>query len=430
MDGRRLLSRRTMLAAAAAGTIPATGVGWYLLSSGAAQNSSAADETGPQPVGATGTWNPTIRVNLTPENIDELTMSVDNTFNVVVPGHPRVLAYNVKPVREMFVSADSNSTGIRLGNTVMTASQIEIVPAIPVSIWVGRSQYRGSIRLYRKPSGKLMAVNVLPLEDYLASVVNSEMPASFPMAAREAQAIVARTYALTQMKGHPLFDLYSTTRSQMYLGYQYRDSDGRRLAGETSGSRKIIRDTAGIVCTYKGKIFTTYYSAVCGGRTTNGQTVYTNAVPALKSVECDWCKSAKRYRWKTEVPLTEASQSLQQHVSAKGGTFGTLASIQLNSGTPGDLPEYTVSDGRSRRSMAGTTLQRALPQGAAHSPHFTASIAGNTLTLSGRGHGHGVGLCQWGAKGLGDAGRSALEILAYYYSGIETVRLQPPGSTD
>lgn len=424
MDGHDFLSRRTMIAAAA-GVIPASGFAWHLLSSSPQQRSSAADESGPRAVRPSDTWNPIIRVNLTPNEIQELTISVDGPFRIYVPGSPHLLAQS-KPVREVFASAAPNGTGIRLGDSVLRASHVEIVGVRPVSIWVGRSLYRGSVRLHRRPNGKLIAVNVLPLEEYLASVVNSEMPASFPDAAREAQTIVARTYALSQMKGHAVFDLYGTSRSQMYLGYQYRDEEGRKLAGETPGSREIIRDTAGIVCTHKGKVFTTWYSAVCGGRTVNGRSVFTDAVPALRSVECEWCREARLYRWTGEVPVTQASQAVQQHLAKEKVTFGQLASLEPAKVPPGDLPWYSVGDGSSQHRIAGTSLRRALPYGVLHSPHFTGRVDGDAVKFSGRGHGHGVGMCQWGARGLGIAGRSALQILNYYYSGIETVRLRTP----
>ncbi len=426
MDGHRLFSRRTMLATAAAGAIPASGFAWHLLSSGTQPQSSAADQSKSAAVRPTDTWNPIIRVNLTPNEIQELTVSVDSPFRIVVPGNPRVLAQS-EPVREIFASAVSAGIGIRFGDTILPVNQVEIVAIRPVSIRVGRSLYRGSVRLHRRPSGKLIAVNVLPLEEYLASVVNSEMPASFPDAAREAQAIAARTYALSQMKGHPLFDVFGNSRSQMYLGYEYRDAEGRRLAGETPDSREIIRDTAGVVCTYQGKIFTTWYSAVCGGQTVNGRSVFTDAVPALRSVECDWCREAKLYRWTSELPVAQASTALRQHLAKDNLVFGELTSLEPAQVEPGDLARYTVSDGTNRHQIAGTTLRRLLPSGLLRSPRFSGQIEDDVVKFSGHGDGHGVGFCQWGARGLGIAGRSALQILSYYYSGIETVRLRSPG---
>src|SRR5690606_37508645 len=114
-------------------------------------------------------------------------------------------------------------------------------------------KYRGTVRLHRVGRAKLLAVNVLPLEDYVAAVVDAEMPAAFPIAARQAQAIVARTYAISCRREatHRLFDVYASPRSQNYLGVVYRGTGGRLLAGETPAGRAAAEATAGIVCTHQ-----------------------------------------------------------------------------------------------------------------------------------------------------------------------------------
>ena len=408
-----------MLAAATATVVPLAGAACALLSSSSNGQSSGKSEPALTP---TDTWNPIIRVNLTPEPIDELRIAVDGPFRISAPGSPRVLAQEQR-LSESPVTTDGKH--IRLRDSSFPISQIEIVPVRPPSIWVGDSLYRGTIRIFRQPDNKLIAVNVLPLEEYLASVVNSEMPASFPRAARQAQAIVARTYALSVMKGHPRFDLFATSRSQMYLGNQHRDTSGRKLAGETDGSREIVRETSGIICTWRGKLFTSWFSAVCGGRTTNGTSVFTDAVGALKSVECEWCRDAELYRWNTSLELQETSRLLAGHFASEGQQFGTLRTVTEIPGRIGDLPYYSVSDGSRTLRIAGSTFRRLVPYSVLYSPRFSATVSGSEVRFSGRGSGHGVGLCQWGANGLGKAGRSALEILRYYYDGIETVRLRP-----
>src|SRR5207302_4392397 len=109
------------------------------------------------------------------------------------------------------------------------------------AVWVEVHQYRGTVRIHRQSGNTVAAVNVLPLEDYVASVVDGEMPSAFPDEARKAQAIIARTYALYQRdvaEKASIADLFASTRSQKYLGYQYRDG-GKLLAGESMASRKI-----------------------------------------------------------------------------------------------------------------------------------------------------------------------------------------------
>lgn len=410
-----------MIAAATVSAVPLAAGAWHLLPNDSNGQSSSNSKDTTRTIEQIDTWNPPIRVNLTPSPLTDLTISIDGPFRVLAPGSPKTLLQSVS-IRDKVVSVEGN--GIRIGDEVFPISQIEIVTAKSPSIWIGRNQYRGFVRIFRRPGGRLIAVNVLPMEEYLASVVNSEMPASFPDEAREAQTIAARTYVLSQMKGHPQFDVYATSRSQKYLGYQYLNDEGRRLAGETQGSREIASRTAGIVCTWEGKVFTTYYTAVCGGRTTVGRTIFKDAVPAIASVECDWCREADRYRWTSTIQVDRMSKSLQEYFAAENEEFGQLKSLQPAFADAGDLPFYMVSDGIRTKKIAGTELRHSLPIGTLESPRFTAEVDATEVRFSGAGHGHGVGFCQWGARGLGLAGRSALQILQYYYPGSKAVRLK------
>jgi stage II sporulation protein D len=418
---QKLVSRRRMIAAAAVSAVPLSAGAWQLLSKDSSGQSSKNAVSATQSAVPLDTWNPPVRVNLTPSPLTDLTISIDGPFRVLAPGSAKILAQSVS-VKDRIVSAEGS--GIRVGDEVFPISQIEIASAKSPSIWVGRNQYRGFVRIFRRPGGRLIAVNVLPMEEYLASVVNSEMPATFPDEAREAQTIAARTYVLSQMKGHPQFDVYATSRSQRYLGYQYLNDEGRRLAGETQGSREIAARTAGIVCTWEGKVFTTFYTAVCGGRTTLGRSVFKDAVPAIASVECDWCRDADRYRWTSTLAVDRMSKSLQEHFADLNEEFGQLKSLQPSFGDAGDLPFYMVSDGIRTKKIAGTELRHSLPIGTVSSPRFTAEIDAAEVRFSGAGHGHGVGFCQWGSRGLALAGRSALQILQYYYPGSASVRLR------
>lgn len=367
------------------------------------------------------THNPLVRVNLTPESVREIELQIDGPFRVIAPGTTRILAQGERLAAS---KVTATNTTIRLGASEMRINQVEIVPVSPSSIWVGDHLYRGTVRIIRNSGEKVQVINYVPLEDYLASVVNSEMPASFADAAREAQAIVARTYVLSKMTGHPQFDVFATTRSQKYNGYQYRDSSGKKFAGESTKSRELVRATAGIVCTYRNKLFTTYYSAVCGGSTVRGDSVFEDAVAPMQSVKCDWCKEAKLYRWETSLPKAQFEQAVRTHLKSKSISFGNIVSVTPVSKADGGLPYYLVSDGRNSHEIAGTTLRVSLPAGTLQSPHFTARVTATEVLFSGRGHGHTVGLCQWGANGLGKAGRTSPQILSHYYPGVKLVRLK------
>lgn len=430
MDALRFGRRRKVIALAAAcgALMLLAGFGLHYATSTHGQVSPAKTHSPATPAPlAVSTHNPPIRVNLTVTATQQIEMAIEGQYRVIVPGTNRVLAHGE---RLALTNVTATNSSIRIDNSEFRINQIEIVPVSSPSIWIGSHQYRGNVRLIRVVGEKLLAVNVLPLEDYLASVVNGEMPASFARSARAAQAIVARTYALSQMVGHPQFDLYATTRSQKYNGFQYRDADNKRLAGESANSREVVRETAGIVVTDRGRIFTTYYTAACGGSTINGRSVFEDAAAPHQSVKCDWCKDAKLYRWQTSIDRAKGEPLIREHFKSQGQTLGPLVSITAAKRPVGDLPFYVVSDGRTKREIAGTTLRRVLPYGVLYAPHFTAECTATEVHFSGRGHGHGVGLCQWGADGLGKAGRTAPEIIRTYYpgSGLVRLRVAPSGT--
>lgn len=355
--------------------------------------------------------SPPIRVCLTGRPVASVKLQIDGPFRLQTLSGKKVLhsGQSMKECRAKFAGQ-----ALHLGGHSYRATRLEIVPENSPAIWVNDHQYHGKIRLDRQPRGKLLAVNVLPLEDYIASVVDSEMPAAFPQAARRAQAVCSRTYALYQMaqsRSHPYFDVYSTTRSQKYLGYQYR-KNGKRLAGETAAGRKIARETAGLACLHEGKLFCTYYSAVCGGRTTPGKLVFRDAAPPLQAVSCNWCREARYFRWTEKRTFRSATQRLSPVLGSSESLLSSISRADNQPLTPASV--FRASNGKKRVKLSAVELRRRL---SLPSTTFQVWRDSEHFLFEGRGHGHGVGLCQWGARGLALAGKSAREILRYYYPG-------------
>lgn len=369
-----------------------------------------------------------IRVNVTPTARRVVKIAVDGPFKLRTLDDSKLLSTKER-LHEFEVTHAQGK--FRIGNETFSASQLEIDPRESPAIWVNGHQYRGRLRLYAQSDGRITAVNVLPLEEYLASVVDSEMPIEFGRAAREAQAIAARTYAVSRMlsaAGHPRFDLDSSTRSQKYLGFQYRDGQ-RRLAGESADSRQIVRNTADLVCTEHGRPFCAYYSAVCGGKTTPGKDVFADSVDLLQSVPCSWCGEAPRHRWTVRISKANATRDLQQYFADRNANLQRIRKCALVAGqapAPGAL--FELSDGNAKRRVAAATLRRLLSCDLP-SPIFAVRDEGDNLVFEGRGHGHGVGLCQWGARGMAKAGKSTREIIEHYYPGADIAPLNFPAET-
>ena len=170
-------------------------------------------------------------------------------------------------------------------------------------------RYRGVLEVRAGTFGGLMAVNALPLDDYIQGVIVGEMPASWPQPALEAQAVVARSYALTTDAGGAIYDQYPDTRSQMYYG----------MSRETTGANQAVQATAGAIVMYGDQVATTYYFSTSGGRTENIENSWpgTAPVPYLKSVDDPYDNLSPRHRWRFVWSKSKLDAKLGNFVKGK-----------------------------------------------------------------------------------------------------------------
>jgi len=288
-------------------------------------------------------------------------------------------------------------------------------------------RYSGRLTFLVRPQGRLLAINSLGVEDYLPGVLTRELYPDFHTEAYRAQAIVARTYALYQMarKADRDYDVEATEASQVYGGL----AEGR-------GARRAIEAvhyTRGLVATWSSpvgeRIFCTYYSSACGGRTQNVADYRPEPAiaPLRGGVRCNYCRIAKGevYRWgpvqldKQELTVRMANSypelaewgaiSRVEVIShAKCGRLGRIRLV----GTGGQTMELRAED---FRYAVGSRIMR--------STACRLVDQGRYIELSdGCGFGHGVGLCQWGMQGQALAGRQAAQILKFYYPGMNLTR--------
>jgi stage II sporulation protein D len=259
----------------------------------------------------------------------------------------------------------------------------------------GRS-YRGRLRLRVGEEGGLAVVNVLPSRQYLWSVVGSEMYSNWRLEALMAQAVAARTYMVYALDSKPAL----TLTDMAYKG----------VAAESSSATLAADVTDGIVLTYEGRILPAYFHSTCGGRTVPVDRVFdAHRIPPLSGVECPWCRQSPAYTWQAKVPAALLAAAL----SDRG--VRAVRSLQPEGTTPaGYARSVTVND---RKRIDATAFRLAVGGDVIKSTRFQVERVGGEFVFAGRGYGHGVGMCQWGAHGLSEAGRSWEEILSYYYPG-------------
>jgi stage II sporulation protein D len=283
--------------------------------------------------------------------------------------------------------------------------------------------YRGTVRVSRVAGGGLRAVNVLNLEAYLAGVVCREMFSSWDLEALKAQAVAARTFALRARNAGTRrdFDVYDSVMSQVYGG----------LGSETAKSRQAVLATWGIVGTYGGKggrqaLLPMYYHSACGGATADAGDVFGGTtLPPLKGVLCRYCYRSPRYQW-SDVVLTkqEISEAMRRSSDAAVRTLAPLARIEVAAqSAAGRTTHVRLIDERGAEAVLRSNGFRGLV-GASKLPSswFVTEDRGDAVAFSGRGFGHGVGMCQYGAQYLAEHGKTAEEILRYYYPGVKLAR--------
>jgi stage II sporulation protein D len=260
-------------------------------------------------------------------------------------------------------------------------------------------------------SPKLTLVHPLPLETYVVGIVSSEVGSSWPLEALKAQAIAARTYAVFQKfrRLDKNYHMESSVLDQVYGGSQKEHALADKAAQETYGQ----------VLTYEGKPTQAYFHANCGGHTESAQEAWGNSLPYLPGSTCGYCNTAAKYKWNYSLSRSELNRALKS-------AFGSdVSGLRVSSKTnTGRAKSIEVKGKHSSKTISAATFREALGYNSIRSTLIDdISFGSREVSFSGRGHGHGVGMCQWGALGMAKAGKTAVEILGRYYPGAEIRRL-------
>lgn len=385
--------------------------------------------------------NPLVRVRLLDNQSSlRVSASVDPSFST--PGQPaRQIAMAGRTI--VFTR---NAQGWNLGGVAVPAGAtaadgtLTLLPAGDGTVTVNNATYRGTFRLVPTkapasaagPGLTFDVINDVDVDAYLKSVVSRELYKGWHAEAYRTQAVAARTYALYEVattKADQTFDVFDDERSQVYGG----------LASETALSQTAVDSTRGIVLAFgpagREQIFKTYFSSCCGGigQSARDAFLYDPPYPPLAEKNAGGlCQDSPRYRWgPTTLAKTEITRRIRlygQRRNRPEAQIGTVtriaASHQNRLGRP---VRYIVTDNRGTQySMASEELRNALNTGAPGRTAFSGWITfvdnGPTISLSGRGSGHGVGMCQYCVQALALQGYKHESILRWSYPGAVLVR--------
>ncbi len=268
----------------------------------------------------------------------------------------------------------------------------------------GGSGYPGTLSLYHEGS-QILVVAELPLERYLEGVVGSELPPSWGEEVKKAQAVAARSYALVRRaRQEGPYALEATTLDQVYRG-----------GSVDRATEAAVAATRGQVLTSGDALVEAFYHSTCGGHTEAASYVWPErGVPWDWSTPCEYCRDSPLYTWERTLTLQELSRALQR----EQGGMGIVTALSLVGLTPsGRHRAVRLHTESGSVRLTGNEFRRVVGYGKVRSTWFEMEEVDDGLLLRGRGSGHGVGMCQWGAHGMVEQGHDYREVLSHYYRG-------------
>lgn len=311
------------------------------------------------------------------------------------------------PDSDYSAETDENRRVI-IGNLSLS-SPVKLIPVTKNDrMEVNGRTYRGNLLVTANPDETLTIVEELGIEEYLCGVLPIEMSPGWPLEALKAQAVVSRTFALKNMgKFKDLgFDISADMFSQVYGGSGHYDP--RVL--------EAVRSTTGEVLTYKGKLIPAYFHSCCGGRTTAPASVWgAEILRPLAGISDPYCRNSPHYAWKTYIAARDILKALQRNGSTALRIRGIRITKRDRSGRTLKMKFVTdqgsiVVSAKDFRSWMGEKEIKST-----YILRISPSKGG--YIFAGRGWGHGVGLCQYGARVMAERKKKYRSILQHYYPG-------------
>jgi len=335
--------------------------------------------------------------------------------------------------------------GLRLkqkSSPVHEAPVMEIRPSGETGFTIGDTPYRGGLLLRLKDGKRILAINVIEIDDYLKGVLPSEIGylKEGQYEAYKAQAIASRSYSLSKLeeKKNEPYDMRATIMDQVYRG----------IKGENRAASEAIDATRGVIGVWEGEPIRAYYSACCGGYTSDIRVGWPWKAPfpylygrrdALEGEGSkSYCRESRHFRWEVVWSGSDLSRitgkTLPAELGGRVAPFNVIRDIRVDGYAPSGRARAVdiVTDNGTYR-VEGDRIRWVLRPESSTGPILRSTLFKMEVTrgggrvkqvrLKGGGNGHGVGMCQSGAIRMASDGFSAERIIAHYYPGVSLVRI-------
>ncbi len=275
---------------------------------------------------------------------------------------------------------------------------------------VGEFRVRGALEVRRSPAG-LRVVNRIGLEDYVAGTLAREVYPTWEPEMLKAQAVVARTYGLYRRarRSRAGYDVEASTDGQVYGG----------VDAEMPATVAAVAATHGEILTHDGAPILAVYHSASGGRTASAEEVWGRPVPYLVSAAVEDEEDSPDTYWRASIPRTTLGPAL----APLGVRVGDVRGLRVSQRTASGRAAWVVVEGAAgTERIEARALRRALGDEVIRSTLFEIRPGAEGFVIVGSGHGHGVGMSQWGARGMARRGAGYREILAAFYPGCRLGR--------
>ena len=281
-------------------------------------------------------------------------------------------------------------------------------------IRLNEREYEGRLDVMRNGDGTFTVVNEAPFEGYVVGVLRAESSDRWPQEALRAQAIVSRTYAAyhRMINAAKPYHIAASTAHQQFAG---------RVTA-SSPAWAAVQETTGLILRWEGELFPAFYHTNSGGYTEDPRTVFeARRMPALRAVVCHFAAGSPHFQWSLDLRLADLGDMLR-----RGNVgVGTVRSIEVTERTASlRATVVTVAGTAGTQRLRGNDFRRIVGYDTLKSTLFAVAVDREVARFAGRGYGHGVGMCQWGAKGMAEQGATARQILEFYYPGATFARLE------
>lgn len=292
---------------------------------------------------------------------------------------------------------------------------IILAPTIIVNIFIKDEEikfeyHENMIIRVKRSSGNIENIS---FEDYIVGILAGEMPVSFHKEALKAQAVAARTYAMKKMalNVNKDYDVVDTVANQVYLDNEYlKETWNNNYVNNINILKTAVMETYGEYLEYEGEVIEAFFFSTSTGKTENCEDVFGTYLPYLRSVNSSWDDISPVYEETKYFTLKEFYYALDLNFST------VLNTIVKEKTSTGRIKEVVINS----KKFTGSEIVSFLEL---RSAYFDIKQDNNTVIISTKGYGHGVGMSQYGAEAMSTIGYTYDQILKYYYQGVEIKKI-------